>query len=244
MRTALLVTIGIIVILTTLTNLGVNIAPLLAAAGVVGIAIGFGSQKLVQDVINGMFILFQNIISVGDVVEIAGHTGLVERLSVRTIELRDLEGSVHTIPYGEVTTIRNMTRDFSFALFEVGVAYREDVDEVMEVLRQLGAELEQDLEYGQFILEPIEVLGVDSFADSAVIIKARIKTKTLKQWFVKREFNRLMKRRFDELGIEIPFPHQTIYFGEGKQGAAPPATVRVMEQDDVEAGRRQPETDR
>jgi small conductance mechanosensitive channel len=181
----------------------------------------------VQDVINGMFILFQDTISVGDFVEVGGHGGTVERMSVRTMELRDLSGVVHTIPFSEITTVKNWAKEFGYALLDVGVAYREDVDEVMEVLRQIGAELEADPEVGQFMLEPIDVWGVDAFADSAVIIKARIKTRPLKQHYVRRQFNRLLKRRFDELGIEIPFPHQTVYFGYDKAGRAAPVNVRL-----------------
>jgi len=227
LRTFLLVLISIVVVLTAMSTLGVDITPLLAAAGVVGIAVGFGAQKLVQDVINGLFILFQDTISVGDVVDVGGHAGLVEKISVRTIGLRDLAGNVHTIPFSEVHTITNMTKEYSYADLSIGVAYRENVDDVMELVRQIGAELEADPEYGQYMLEPIEVLGVDAFADSAVIIKARIKTKSLKQWYVRREFNRLMKHRFDELGIEIPFPHQTLYFGQDKAGNAPPMHLRT-----------------
>jgi moderate conductance mechanosensitive channel len=227
LRTALVVLIAIVLLLHTMSVMGVDLAPLLATAGVIGIAIGFGSQKLVQDVINGMFILFQDTISVGDFVEVGGHGGTVERMSVRTMELRDLAGSVHTIPFSEITTVKNWAKEFGYALLEVGVAYREDVDEVMEVLRQIGAELEADPQVGQFMLEPIDVWGVDAFADSAVIIKARIKTRPLKQHYVRRQFNRLMKRRFDELGIEIPFPHQTVYFGYDKAGRAAPVNVHL-----------------
>jgi small conductance mechanosensitive channel len=227
LRTALVVLIAIVLLLHTMSVMGLDLAPLLATAGVIGIAIGFGSQKLVQDVINGMFILFQDTISVGDYVEVADHGGTVERMSVRTIELRDLTGIVHTIPFSEITTVKNWAKGFGYALLEVSVAYREDADEVMEVLRQIGAELEADPQVGQFMLEPIDVWGIDAFADSAVIIKARIKTRPLKQFYVRRQFNRLMKRRFDELGIEIPFPHQTVYFGSDKAGRAPPVNVHL-----------------
>ena len=227
LRTFLFLVICTIVTLTTLSTLGVDVTPVLAAAGVIGIAIGFGSQKLVQDIINGLFILFQDTIAVGEVVDVAGHSGVVEHISVRTIGLRDLSGRAHTIPFSEVTTITNHTKDFAFAELNIGISYREDVDEVMEVIRQLGAELETDPIQGENILEPVQVLGVDQFADSAVMIKARIKTKPMTQWAVRRAFNRLMKYRFDELGIEIPFPHQTVYFGEDKEGRAPPAHVLV-----------------
>lgn len=227
LRNALLMVLVVVVALIVLSEIGINIAPLLAAAGVVGIAIGFGSQKLVQDIINGLFILFEDTISVGDVVDVAGHKGLVESLSVRNLTLRDLEGYVHTIPFSEVTTILNMTKEFSFALMDIGIAYRENVAEVIDVLKQIGAELEVDPDVGPLILEPIEILGLDEFADSAIVVKARIKTQPIKQWTVKRAFNLRMKERFDELGIEIPFPHMTMYFGEDKAGAAPPAHISL-----------------
>ncbi|HEX6112169.1 MAG TPA: mechanosensitive ion channel domain-containing protein [Geminicoccaceae bacterium] len=228
LRTALVVLIAIVLLLHTMSVMGLDLAPLLATAGVIGIAIGFGSQKLVQDVINGLFILFQDTISVGDFVEVGGHGGTVERISVRTIELRDVAGIVHTIPFSEITTVKNWAKEFGYALLDISVAYREDVDEVMEVLRQIGAELEADPQVGQFMLEPIDVWGVDAFADSAVVIKARIKTRPLKQFYVRRQFNRLLKRRFDELGIEIPFPHQTVYFGQDKAGRAAPVNVQLI----------------
>jgi len=228
-RKALFVTIVVLVVLVVLSELGINIAPLLAGAGVVGLAIGFGAQTLVKDVITGLFILIEDAVAVGDVVEVAGHAGVVEGMSIRSLRLRDLSGVVHTVPFGEVATVKNMTRDFSYALMDIGVAYREDVDEVIEVIREVAEELRQDPEVGPTILEPIEVLGLDAFGDSAIVIKARIKTQPIKQWMVKRAYNRLLKRAFDARGIEIPFPHQTIYFGEDKQGNAPPVHVRMAE---------------
>jgi small conductance mechanosensitive channel len=144
-------------------------------------------------------------------------------MSVRTIELRDASGIVHTIPFSEITTVKNWARGFGYAELDVTVAYREDVDEVMELLRQIGAELEADPQVGQFMLEPIDIWGVDAFADSGVLIKARIKTRPLKQFYVKRQFNRLMKQRFDELGIEMPLRHQVVYFAPDKADLAAPA---------------------
>jgi small conductance mechanosensitive channel len=228
-RNAVLIVLVIVVGMIVISELGVNIAPLLAGAGVVGIAIGIGAQKLVQDVITGMFILLEDTIAVGDVVKLGDSAGLVEALTIRTIRLRDLAGTVHTLPFSEVKTILNLTKDFSRYVFEIGIAYREDVDEVIEVLKEIGAGMQEDEEFGPLIIEPLEVLGLDKFADSAVVIKARITTRPIKQWTVGREFNRRMKIKFDALGIEIPFPHQTLYFGEDKSGAAPPAHVRVME---------------
>ncbi len=222
LRTAFVVAVALILLLHTMSVMGLDLAPLLATAGVIGIAIGFGSQKLVQDVINGMFILLQDTISVGDVVEVGGHGGTVERMSVRTIELRDASGIVHTIPFSEITTVKNWARGFGYAELDVSVAYGEDVDEVMEVLRQISAELEADPQVGQFMLEPIDVWGVDELAETGVLIKARIKTRPLKQFYVKRQFNRLMKRRFDELGIEIPSRLQTVYLAPDQAALAAP----------------------
>lgn len=226
-RKALTVALTVVATLMVLSRLGVDIAPLLAGAGVLGLAIGFGAQKLVQDVITGVFILLEDQIAVGDVINVGDKGGLVEAVSIRTVRLRDLSGTVHTIPFSSINVVSNMTKEFSFYVMEVGVAYRENVDEVMQVLRDLGDELQQDEEYGPKIIEPLEVLGVDAFADSAVVIKARIKTAPIKQWWVGREFNRRMKNRFDILGIEIPFPHTTVYFGEDKSGGAPPARLQV-----------------
>ncbi len=240
MRTTALIVISVIVVLSVLSEVGFNIGPLLAGAGVIGLAIGFGSQKLVQDVITGLFILIEDTLAVGDVVRLdADHSGVVEKISIRSVTLRDLSGNVHTLPFSEVKTILNMTKEWSYYVFEVGVAYREDIDHVMEVLRELGRELEADPEWGAAIAEPLEVLGLDKFADSAIIIKARIKIDPpLRQWAVGREFNRRMKARFDAEGIEIPFPHQTIYFGVDQKGNAPPAHIALVEKAEEEKARK------
>jgi small conductance mechanosensitive channel len=227
-RKALAIVLTVISSLMVLSELGVNIAPLLAGAGVLGLAVGFGSQKLVQDVITGVFILIEDQIAVGDVVDLGGMAGVVEAVSIRTVRLRDVSGTVHTIPFSAISTVSNKTKDYSFAVLDVGIAYRESVDDVMQVLKDLGDELLLDPEYGEKILEPLEILGVDAFADSAVMIKARIKTVPTKQWWIGREFNRRMKNRFDELDIEIPFPHQTIYFGIDKKGQAPSARLALQ----------------
>lgn len=212
LRTGLGIVLGTVVVLAILAELGINIAPLLAGAGVVGLAIGFGSQALVKDVISGAFMLAENTLSVGDVVRLGSHAGVVEALTIRSVRLRDLSGTVHTIPLGEITAVENMTKDFSFYVMDIGVSYGADVDQVIEVIKELGAGLRDDPELGWDMLEPLEVLGVDQFADSAVIIKARIKTVPLRQWAVGREFNRRMKNRFDELGISIPFPQVTVSY--------------------------------
>jgi len=226
-RNALLVVITIVSSLMVLSELDVNIAPLLAGAGVIGLAVGFGAQRLVQDVITGVFILFQDLMSVGDVVKLGDTAGLVESLSIRTVRLRDLSGTVHTIPFSAITTVSNLTEDFSYYVFDVGIAYREDVDAVIDLLRQIGSELREDKKIGPLLLDNIEIFGVDAFGDSAVVIKGRLKTLPIQQWTVGRAFNRLLKIRFDEAGIEIPFPHRTLYFGEAKDGSAPAARVQM-----------------
>nr|WP_246152217.1 mechanosensitive ion channel domain-containing protein [Roseospira navarrensis] len=227
LRNVLTVFLVVVASLIVLSEIGVDIAPLLAGAGVIGLAIGFGSQKLVQDVISGVFNLLEDTIGVGDVVQVGTHAGVVEAMSIRSIRLRDLSGNLHTIPFSAVDTVTNMTKDFSYYLMEVAVAYRENTDQVTQILREIAAGLQQDDEYGPVILEALEVLGVDGFKNSAVIIKARIKTKPIMQWWVGREFNRRMKHRFDAEGIEIPYPHMTLYFGVDKQGNAPPAHLHV-----------------
>jgi moderate conductance mechanosensitive channel len=204
--------------LVVLSDIGINIAPLLAGAGIAGLAVGFGAQKLVQDIITGIFILFENLITVGDVVSVGGKDGLVEAITIRTIRLRDLAGNVHTIPFSSIGPITNMTRDFSYYVFDVGVSYQEDIDGVMDELSAIGQDLMQDPQYAPLILEPLEILGVDGFASDAVKIKARIKTLPIKQWDVGREFNRRMKKRFDQLAIEMSLSRLSIFM-EGNQKA-------------------------
>ena len=220
MRNALLVVIFTLAALTTLSELGVDIGPLLAGAGVVGLAVGFGAQTLVKDIITGAFILFEDALAVGDYVEVGGHSGTIEALTVRTIQLRAPTGTVFTVPFSSVDTITNMTKDYAFHIAEVGVAYREDIEEVMAVLEEVGEELRQDPEFAAHILEPITIDGVDRFDDSAVVIRARLKTEAGAQWRIKRALNRRIKHAFDARGIEIPFPHTTIFMGEDKEGRA------------------------
>ena len=205
-----------------LGQIGVQIGPVLAAAGVIGVAIGFGAQHLVQDVISGFFILLEDQIRVGDVVQLNDKGGLVERVTLRMVILRDFSGSVHYVRNGKIDVVTNMTKDYSYSVFDIGIAYREDADEVSNVIKAVGAELQKDPEFKDDILEPLELAGLDKFADSAVIIKARFKTKPIKQWRVGREFNRRLKKKFDELNIEIPFPHVTFYPGRDKRGDSPP----------------------
>lgn len=220
--------IGISVVMI-LGELGVKIGPILAAAGIVGLAIGFGAQSLVQDVISGFFILLENQIRVGDVVAVADKSGLVEKVNLRMVVLRDLAGNVHYVRNGQIQTVTNMTKDYGRYVFDIGIAYREDVDEVIEIVKQVDEELRNDPAFMGDILEPIEILGLDQFANSAVIIKARTKTKPIRQWAVGREFNRRLKMKFDEKGIEIPFPHLTLYLGQDKLGESAPLNISMRQ---------------
>jgi len=230
-RYILRISIILVAFITILGEFGIDIGPILAAAGVVGLAVGFGAQQLVQDIISGFFIILEDQIRVGDVIQVAGIGGLVEKVNLRMVTLRDLSGSVHYVRNSQINLVTNMTKDFSYYLFDIGIAYRENVDEVTAVIREVGESLQHDDNFKDNILEPIEILGLDQFADSAIIIKARFKTKPIKQWVVGREFNRRLKNRFDELNIEIPFPHMTVYMGEDKKGLAPslPVTLRQKE---------------
>jgi small-conductance mechanosensitive channel len=220
----------IVAIITIMGQLDIPIGPVLASAGIVGVALGFGAQHIVRDVISGFFILLDDQIRVGDVVQISGKGGLVERVNLRMTILRDLAGNVHYVRNGEINVVTNMTKGYSRYVFDIGVAYREDVDEVIEVIKEVDNNLRNDPQFKDDILEPIEILGLDQFADSAIIIKARTKTKPIKQWAVGREFNRRLKRRFDEKDIEIPFPHVTLYMGQDKDGQSPPVSVNLLKQ--------------
>jgi small-conductance mechanosensitive channel len=223
----LFIAITFVAAIIVLGELGVEIGPVLAAAGIVGLAVGFGAQNLVQDVISGFFILLEDQIRVGDVVQIGDKGGVVEKVTLRTVILRDLSGNVHFIRNGQIQVVTNMTKEYGRYVFDIGVAYKEDVDHVIEVVKRVGEEMRNHPDFKDDILEPIEILGLDQFADSAVIIKARVKTKPIKQWGVGREFNRLLKKRFDEEGIEIPFPHVTLYIGQDKHGNLPPLNVSL-----------------
>ncbi|MCA9401015.1 MAG: mechanosensitive ion channel family protein [Candidatus Omnitrophica bacterium] len=224
-RYTLKITIFIVAAMMVLQELGVNIGPVLAAAGVLGLAVGFGAQKLVEDVISGFFILLEDQIRVGDVIQVGDKGGLVEKITLRMIILRDLAGNVHYIRNSQINVVTNMTKEYSRYVFDIGVAYREDPDEVIEVIKAVDESLRKDENFKFDILEPIEILGLDKFGDSAIVIKARTKTKPIKQWSVAREFNKRLKKAFDEKGIEIPFPHRTIYFGVDKSGNAPAMNI-------------------
>ena len=208
--------IACIILYMVLENHGLNVAPLLAGAGIVGLAFGFGGQYLIRDLINGLFILIEGQYRINDVVKIGEYGGLVEDINLRITTLRDLEGRVIIVPNGEVKTVVNYTREYAQALLDIGVAYKENVDQVMGIIKEIGKEMRNDKYFGKLILEDVEMFGVDDFGDSQVTIKFRLKTLPIKQWEVMREFRRRLKNRFDELGIEIPFPHRTVYWGTGK----------------------------
>lgn len=215
LRNVLTVFLATLVVLIVLSELGVNIAPLLAGAGVIGLAIGFGAQTLVKDVITGLFMLIEDTVSVGDVVTVAGLTGGVEAMSIRSLRLRGYDGAVHTIPFSSVSTITNSTKDFSYYVLNVTVDYAADTDQVVRILQDLGAEMQAEPALAVNILGPVEIAGVDAFQDSAVLIKGRLKTRAGQQAAMGREFNRRMKKRFDAEGISIPFPQRVLHITSG-----------------------------
>jgi small-conductance mechanosensitive channel len=214
---AIIAGIALLMILATFVEIG----PLLATAGVAGLAFSFGAQSLVKDIITGVFLMLEEQFAIGDVVRIKDVTGLVERITLRTTVLRDVEGTVHVIPNGEITLLSNLTKGWSKAVLDIGVAYKEDVDRVLDVIREECGKLWQDEEWSEIILEEPEVPGVQALGDSAVVLRVIFKTLPLKQWDIAREYRRRIKRRFDDEGIEIPFPHRTIYLGDGAEFPVP-----------------------
>jgi len=222
------VLIFVVAAMLVMSELGISIAPVLATAGVAGIAIGFGAQSLVKDYFAGLFLLLEDQIRQGDVVQIAGIGGQVEDVTLRYVRLRDFEGHVHFVPNGEIKIVTNRTRDYAQALIEVGVAYREDTDEALEVMREVGREMRADPAWRVRILDDVEIVGVERWADSAVILRCRLKVVGIEQWNVRREFLRRLKKAYDARGIEIPFPHLTVYPGAAKDGSAPALNLRRL----------------
>ena len=220
------VVVSLIAGMLVLGEIGISIAPILGAAGVVGLAVGFGAQSLVKDFFAGFFILLEDQIRHGDVVEIAGKAGFVEEITLRYVRLRDYDGNVHYIANGLITTVTNMSRGFAQSVIDVGIAYREDVDEAFDVMREVATSMRADPAFGPRILDDLEIAGVERWADSAIVLRCRFKVAPLEQWGVRREFLRRLKRAFDERGIEIPFPHLTIYPGALKDGTAPELRIR------------------
>jgi small-conductance mechanosensitive channel len=210
--------------LTILGILGINTAPLIAGASVAGLAISFGAQNLIRDFISGFFILLENQYRVGDVIRAAGVSGQVEDMNLRITVLRDLEGVAHFIPNGEIKVVSNLAKEWSRAVVNVGVAYKENLDRVVAVLNTVGQELSQDPIFGQGILEPPQVLGVENFGDSQVTLRIVTKTRPLKQWETARELRKRIKAAFDREGIEMPFPHRVVYSrARPEQTSAPEA---------------------
>ncbi|MFN2337946.1 MAG: mechanosensitive ion channel family protein [Gammaproteobacteria bacterium] len=234
LRQAIIIVIWVMALLIVLNELGVAVAPILASAGVVGLAVGFGAQNLVRDVISGFFMILENQVRIGDVAVVNGTGGLVEQINFRTLVLRDLSGVVHIFPNGTITTLSNLTKQWSAYVFDIGVAYKEDTDRVVEILKQVGAELRADEHFGPLMVDDVEVFGVDAFADSAVMIKGRLRTLPIKQWEVGRQFLRRVKQAFDREGVEIPFPHRSLYFGE----ASKPILARLVEEAGMRADNR------
>lgn len=220
------VVISLITGMLVLGELGVSVAPILGAAGVVGLAVGFGAQSLVKDYFNGFFILLENQIRQGDVVKVGEHAGLVEELTLRYVQLRDYDGHVHFVPNGEISSVVNLSRGYAQAVVDVGVAYREDLDEVMKVMREVAAGLRADPAFAPRILDDLDLAGVERWDDSAVVIRCRFKCAALEQWTVRREYLRRLKAAFDAHGIEIPYPQLTLHAGVPKQGIA--AAHRVV----------------
>jgi small conductance mechanosensitive channel len=216
LRHTLLIVIAFIAVLMILGELGIQLGPLLATAGIGALAVGFGAQSLVKDMINGFFIILENQYRIGDAIEVAGVSGLVESLSLRRTVLRDLEGRVHTIPNGEIKVVSNLSKEWSRSVLDIGISYREDVDQVIDLLSQIGKELGMEEPYKSAILEPLQILGVERFQESELVIRMMVKTVPLKQWEVGRELRRRIKNRFDEKGIQIPFPRQVLLWGEPK----------------------------
>jgi small conductance mechanosensitive channel len=216
-------TIGVVAVIMIIDELGFDIKAMLAGVGIVGIAVGFGAQNLVRDVISGLFVIFENRIRVGDVAIINGTGGLVEQVNLRTIVLRGADGTIHVFSNGAINSLSNMTHEYSYYVFDISIAYKENVNRVIEILKKVGETMITDELFNKMILAPLEIQGLDKFGTSEVVIKARIKTIPIKQWDVGREMNKRIKEAFDNEGIEIPFPHQSIYFGENSK----PVRVKV-----------------
>ena len=211
---ALILVAGMLV----LSELGVSVAPILGAAGVVGIAVGFGAQSLVKDYFNGFSILLENQIRQGDVVEVAGKSGLVEEITLRFVRLRDYEGNVHYVPNGLISTVTNRSRGFAHAVIDVGIGYDDDIDKAFDIMRSVARTLRADPAFAPKILDDFEIAGVENLAEYAVMLRGRIRVAPLEQWNVRREFLRRLKKAFAEAEIEIPYPQMRV-FGN-KQGKA------------------------
>ncbi|WP_043519180.1 mechanosensitive ion channel domain-containing protein [Achromobacter arsenitoxydans] len=227
-RNAALIVIVTMTVMVLLSQIGIDVGPLIAGAGVVGLAIGFGAQKLVQDIITGVFIQLENGMNENDVVQVAGVFGTVEKMTIRSVGIRTLDGGYHLVPFSSVDVVANHMRDFSYHLGEYTIAHRESVDDAIDHLRAAFAELMTDSVLGPEILEDMTVAGVTAVNDKGVTIRILIKTTPGMQWAVQRGYNRLLKKHFDAAGIELPYPHTVVYFGQDKRGFAPAANVALQ----------------
>ena len=230
------VLILLVAVITILHETGVDITPILAGAGIMGIVIGLGTQNLMRDVLGGLFVLIEHQYNVDDVIAVAGVRGKVEKVTLRMTQLRDMEGSVHFVPNGQATVVTNLTKEWTRAKLDVEVAYQEQVDRVIAVLTEVGEDLSADPEWQSFLLAPVEVPGVQLFGESGVQIRIFFKVQPDQKWNVTRELRRRIKNRFDAEGIEIPFPHRTVYFGTGETGSvrvesAEPSVARPADLD-------------
>ena len=227
-RYLIAVVISLITAMLVLAELGVSVAPILGAAGVVGLAVGFGAQSLVKDYFTGFFLLLENQIRQGDVVQLGNHSGSVEEVTLRYVQLRDYSGNVHYVPNSTITTVINMTRGFSNAVMDIGVVYRENVDDVMTVMREVAAQMREQPAYRDKILGDLDIAGVESWGDSAVVIRCRFRTLPIEQWGVKREYLRRVKSAFDAKGIEIPYPQRVLHVLPGETAVPAAAAPRAI----------------
>jgi small conductance mechanosensitive channel len=232
-KTIVMAGLWIVLVIMILSQAGLDVTPVLAGAGILGLAVGFGAQNLVRDLISGFFHIMENQIRVGDIAMINGKGGKVEKITYRIIVLRDLKQVVHVIPHGKVDTLANMTKEWSAMVLDVGVAYKEHPDKVIRALEQVGEEMAEDPDWKSKLLEQLEVMGVEEFADSAVVYRLRFMTRPIEQWGVSRELRRRIKIAFDKKGIEFPFPHRTLYAGSDSE----PFPIRVVPDDGHELGR-------
>jgi small conductance mechanosensitive channel len=220
------VAVSLVAGMLILAELGISVAPILGAAGVVGIAVGFGAQSLVKDYFTGFVLLIEDQVRQGDVVRVADKAGLVEEVTLRYVRLRDYEGNVHFVPNGLITSVTNMSRGYANAVIDVGIADDADIDAALGVMRAVAGELRADPEFGPKILDALEVAGVERWEGSALVLRGRFKVAALEQWNVRREYLRRLKKAFERDGIATPSPHVTVYAGVGKDGAGPEFRVR------------------
>lgn len=209
-RNVLFVAIFIIAVIVALANMGMNVTPLLAGAGVIGLAIGFGAQSLVADLITGLFIIIEDSLAIDDYVDVGGHLGTVEGLTIRTVRLRDIDGIVHTIPFSEIKSIKNYSREFGYAIFRVAIPHSMNIDQAISLIRDVGQKMRNDPLMRRNIWSPLELQGVESFESGSAILRARFKTAPIKQWEVSRAFNLALKRQLDEAGLDLATPRLSV----------------------------------